>query len=541
MRGVNPSAWPQLPHDEAPRTPELSEPRYELTAETGLRLGLRDGVRIAYDVFRPSAPGRRFPALVAWSPYGRQVQRTSVPIPQNEAGITEFWVPRGYVHVIADARGSNDSEGDWDLLGPTEIADLVELVDHVAAAPWCDGRVGMVGCSYFGVCQNQLAALAPPSLKAIFPQDALTDWYRDAFFHGGIPAEFARDWAADVTFLNAWSGRRARVAGIERHVRGLLGLAEPFDGPYYRARAAWPVLGRIGVPAYFGTNWRYHDLHLRGALEAWTETGSIEKRLLLGPRPLPMRPYATYHLEALRWYDLWLKELDTGVLDGDPIRIWVQGEDRWRGEREWPLARTTWREWFLGGPGGGLAGTLEETPGDDSARTYAYRPQDAAAWVRGEPRLVYRSPPLERELEVTGPVALTLVAASTAEDTDWIAWFCDEAPDGTRDVLAKGWLRASHRALDPERTLPYRPWHPHTAAATAPVPPGEPGEYAIEIWPTSNLFRPGHRLRLELASCDPLDQLGRWANRSLFVPADNTVLEGRTHRSRLLLPVIPRP
>jgi len=320
----------------------------------------------------------------------------------------------------------------------------------------------------------------------------------------------------------------------------VLALAEPFDGPYYRERAARVGLGRIRVPAYFGTNWRYHDLHLRGALEGWTDTGPIRKRLLLGPRPRPMRPFANYHVEALRWYDLWLKELDTGVLDGEPIRIWVQGDDRWRGEREWPLARTVWSEWFLGGPAGGLEGTLEETPGDDRGRTYAYRPQDAAAWARGEPRLIYRSAPLERELEVTGPIALMLVAASTAEDTDWIAWFCDEAPDGTRDVLAKGWLRASHRALEAERTLPYRPWHPHTAAAAEPVRPGEPTEYAIEIWPTSNLFRAGHRLRLELASCDSLELLGRWANRSLFLPADNTVLEGRTYRSRLLLPVIPR-
>lgn len=253
-----------------------------------------------------------------------------------------------------------------------------------------------------------------------------------------------------------------------------------------------------------------------------------------------MRPFANYHVEALRWYDLWLKDLDTGVLDGDPIRIWVQGEERWRGEREWPLARTRWTEWFLGGADGGLEGTLEETPGADGARTYAYRPQDAAAWVRGEPRFVYRSAPLEQELEVTGPVALTLVAAVTAEDADWIAWLCDEAPDGTRDVLAKGWLRASHRALDPERTLPHRPWHPHTAEAAEPVRPGEPTEYAIEIWPTCNLFRRGHRLRLELSSCDSLDLLGRWANRALFLPSDNTVLEGRTHRSRLLLPVVPR-
>ncbi len=173
--------------------------------------------------------------------------------------------------------------------------------------------------------------------------------------------------------------------------------------------------------------------------------------------PLLRRPFATYHLEALRRSNQWLKELDTGVMDGDPIRIWVQGDDRWRGEPEWPLPRTRWTELFLGGPDGGLEGSLDTAPGSGGSRTFHYDPSSEPAWVRGEPRLVYRTPPLDSETEVTGPLVLTLWAEITAADTDWIVWVCDEAPDGTRDILTKGWLRASHRALDPERSLTTSP------------------------------------------------------------------------------------
>ena len=242
-------------------------------------------------------------------------------------------MPRGYAHVLADARGSNDSEGDWDLMGPVEQRDLVELIEHVAGQPWCDGRVGMAACSYFGVSQYLAAEQQAPSLRAIFPHDAFTDQYRECF-HGGIQAEgFQRDWSSVVSILSTWSGRRSQVSGMQQHFTRILSLEEPFDGPYYQERSAWPALERIRVPAYFGTNWRCTDLHLRGALQAYGSAGDPRRRLLLGPLPTVRRPFATYHVVALRWYDQWLKDLDTGVMNGDPIRIWVQREQMWRGER----------------------------------------------------------------------------------------------------------------------------------------------------------------------------------------------------------------
>ena len=538
IRTVNPSAWPQYPYDEVPRTPEQSPVRYAIYAETDQRLPLRDGICLAYDVFRPHASGERFPALVAVSPYTRQLQRTLTPIGQNEAGLTEFWVPRGYAHVIVDVRGTNDSEGEWDMFGSEEQADVVEVIEHIASQPWCNGRVGMTGCSYFARSQNFAAAMHAPSLAATFPYDANTDLYRDAFYHGGIPSEgFQRIWASDVIYLNYWGGRRKTVRGFEQHFQTVIGGFKPFDCDYYRERSVWPRLGQIQTPSYFGCDWRFVDLHLRGAFEAFTGTGDIPKRALLGPLPQPRRPFANYHMEALRWYDAWLKDMDTRVLEGPPIRIFVQGDDCWRGETEWPLARTRWTECFLSTNDGG--GVLEDTAPSDGALTYRVDPADVS-WIRGEPRLIFRSAPLEQNLEVTGPVKLTLWATSAADDTDWLVWFCDEYPDGGRDLLTKGWLRASHRAVDSIRSKPWQPWHPHTEDRLQPVKADVPTEYEIEVLPTCNVFKQGHRLRLEIASCDTMHTGELWYNRCLPIPTQNTVLTGRSHPSRLLLPVIPK-
>src|SRR5262249_21753204 len=156
-------------------------PEHGIREELDVRIPMRDGVRLAADVFRPAAPGR-FPALVAISPYTRQLQRTTIVDGQNESGITAFWVPRGYVHVIVDVRGTNESEGDWDHMGPVERDDLVDVIEWVADQPWCDGKVGMSGESYFAWSQLMAASARPPHLAAIFPQCAAVDLYRERYF-----------------------------------------------------------------------------------------------------------------------------------------------------------------------------------------------------------------------------------------------------------------------------------------------------------------------------------------------------------------------
>ena len=536
IRTTHPTVWPQYPYNQVPHTPERSVARYTIQNEWNQAVAVRDGTKLLLDVYRPNMMGEKFPALVSFSPYTRQLQRDSAPIGQNEAGISEFWVPRGYAHVIVDVRGTNGSEGSWDMMGPDEQKDMVDIIEWVAEQPWCDGKVGMMGCSYFAMTQNLAAEQQPPSLKAIFPYDACTDLYRDFYFNGGIPHDgFQRIWFSDVTFLNFWGGRNPNTAGLTRQFQTILGLDYPLDGEFYWERSAWPNLDKIQVPAYFGCHWSFYNLHLRGTFDAWYNTGDITKRMLLGPDPLPQRQYANYHMEALRWYDYFLKGLDTRVLEGAPIHLWIEGDDVWRDEHEWPLARTRWTEFYLGGPVGN--GTLTDTPPADGEQTLAYNPNDEQQWLRGEPRWVYRTEPLDQPLEVTGPIQLNLTMASTAEDTDWIVILQDEAPDGALKEITRGWLRSSHRAVDPARSRPNEPWRPHNRVDL--LTPNQPEALNIDIRPTARVLDPGHRLRLELANCDSIVTNNFWFKRTLPWPARNTVIQG-PGKSHLILPVIPR-
>src|SRR5262249_46124047 len=427
IRCVDPLVSPQYPYDEPPRTPERSEPRYASITDYEARIPMRDGIRLAADVIRPAAAELKFQALVTTSVYTRQLQRSVVALGQNEAGISEFWVPRGYAHVIVDVRGSNDSEGSYDLFGAQEQQDLYDAIEWVAAQPWCDGNVGMSGVSYMGRTQLFAAEQQPPSLKAIFPYDASCDFYRDACFHGGI--DFTTPWTAFVMNLNMTSGRNPNVERLKEKLEIMYSHKYPFDGPFYQERSAWPRLDRIRIPAYFGCGWYMNELHLKGAFDGYRGTGQIPKRMMIGPRPWPLRPWAGYHYEMLRWYDHWLKGMDTRGVEGRPIQLYIHGDDTWRAEHEWPLQRTEWRELYLGGPAGGRAGTLEESAGAEQTRRIEFDPASADAY-HGEPRLTYRTEPLQKALELTGPLALHLHASSTATDTDWLGFIMDEGPDG---------------------------------------------------------------------------------------------------------------
>ncbi|MGQ0522431.1 MAG: CocE/NonD family hydrolase [Betaproteobacteria bacterium] len=535
IRCIDPLVSPQYPFNDAPRTPERSEPRYATISDYEARIPLRDGIRLAADVIRPSASGMKFPALVTTSVYTRQLQRGVIALGQNEAGVSEFWVPRGYAHVIVDVRGSNDSEGVYDLFGSQEQQDLYDIIEWVAEQPWCDGNVGMSGISYMGRTQL-FAAEQQPHLKAIFPYDASCDFYRDACFHGGIPTNFTTHWTAFVMNLNMTSGRNPNVDKLKAQLEIMYSHNYPFDCEWYQDRSSGPRLNKVNIPAYFGSGWYMNELHLKGAFDGYNGTGDIPKRMMVGPRPWPLRPWAGYHYEMLRWYDHWLKGMDTRVMEGSPIQLYVQGENAWRPENEWPLKRTQWRELYLGGAPNGHEGKLMDSAGSEQRRRLDFDPASQDAY-HGKPHLIYRTEPMAKDLELTGPMALYLQAGSTARDTDWLVAVGDEGPDGKVRELCKGWLRSSHRKIDPRLSSPAKPYHPHTSAEY--MEPGAVYELPIEIWPVCNVFKPGHRLRLEIANSDSIIAANGRPHVTIREKATNTVHEGGKKPSRLVVPVIP--
>ncbi|MEA2418279.1 MAG: uncharacterized protein QOE60_485 [Thermoleophilaceae bacterium] len=492
---------------------------------------LRDGTQIVADVFLPDDEGPH-PTLVALSPYGKEIQSLDVP-PQPptspvyareiEAGDPRFLTAHGYAHVIADERGIGKSGGTYrGWMSPQEAEDGYDVVEWAAAQPWSDGGVGMVGVSYYGAIQLAVAALAPPSLRAIMPINAPADFYREGTHHGGILHAFflliyqtcvggrlesevvaesseeelaaiiAR--LADDPDLKLYPGLYNIALNPERQVGFFDVLAHPLDGPFYWARSAYRAYDRIKIPFYTGSGWwAYAHMHLRGAFQHYAEIDA-PKKLYIESRVEADAPMdEAYNAEVVRWYDHWLKGVENGIMDEPPIRVHVRGRG-FRDEQEWPLAGTDWRKLHLRRFG---ALTVEPEPVKGYPDTFVQQP------VQEQPRVAsldYLTSPQSEDVELIGPAAATVFAALDAEDTNWMVSLLDVYPDGMEVELTRGFLKASHRAVDEERSDPWRPWHPHTDSE--PVVPGEIEQYRIELSPLSTVIRAGHRIKLSISCMD---------------------------------------
>ena len=561
-----------------------SAPIYKMKFEKSVYAPMRDGVRLACNIYRPDAEGR-FPALLGMCPYSKEKQALKVPTrpfnPEyagNEKGDSEYLVSRGYVHVVADIRGSGYSEGKFDLMSVQEQQDGYDLVEWIARQPWCDGNVGMIGISYLAIIQYLVAAQQPPHLKAIFPHDGWADMYRDISHHGGVLMHgwllgFSQgngiiSWGAVPASESLMSPEelRRRIERLQANEvinkSNTLYLALEFphwkptmfdwlvnelDGPFYWERSAYTKWDRIKIPTFLGSEVHAYPtvMHLPGAFSAFSGI-KAPKRLVIRPR-VPERPFHEFHDEIVAWYDYWLKGIDTGVMDGPPIKIWVRGAEEWKTGREWPFPETEWTTYYLG-----TQGRLGRTPPKSDETPDGFRHKPLLPLMMGrmplDPMpefLSYTTEPFERDAVLVGPVALYLHASLSGEDGDFIVKLKDVSPDGTEFVLSRGWLKASHRELDPERSTPWKPYHPHTRAI--PVAPGGVEEYAIDIRPIANLFRKGHRIKLEIWSCDyPSDPMDltlswpQWSHLSYDKDVEYRIHHGASHPSRLVLPVMPK-
>lgn len=557
-----------------------------------------DGTVLRADVYRPVKEGK-YPVLITYGPYGKgmpfkvgykdQWRIMAEKHPDVTAGSTntyqnwevadpEKWVRHGYVCIRVDSRGAGRSPGKIDIFSPRETRDFYECIEWAAVQPWSNGKIGLNGISYYAMNQWHVATLQPPHLAAICAWEGAADFYRDIVRHGGIASlTFWENWyTTQVIHLEHGYGSRGFVdpnsglfvsgpetltdeeLAVKRVDLSGMVLAHPLDDPFYRERS--PEWSKITVPVLSAANWGGQGLHPRGNFEGFTQSASKSKWLEVHGLEHWTEFYTDYGRELqLRFFDRFLKGVENGWEKQPPVQLQVRHIDRFveRAEQEWPIARTVWTKLYLD-PARRM---LQSTRSENEARV-SYRAMGDG--------LTFVSAPMEAETEITGPLALKLFLASSTIDADVFAVVRVFDPAGNEvdfqgaldphTPVANGWLRASHRKLDTERTREYRPYHSHDEYQ--PLVRNEAYELDVEIWPTSIVVPPGYRIALTLLGKDferpiaaqeaglgtvlnPMRGSGPFLHDNrLDRPAEvfdnvHTIYGGGERGSYLLLPVIP--
>jgi predicted acyl esterase len=516
-----------------------SEVRDGMRIDWDVPIKMDDGIVLRADVFRPIEPGK-YPALVSYGPYGKGLAfqegyKTAWDImardyPDAVAGSSnkhqnwevvdpEKWVPDGYVCVRVDSRGAGRSPGYLDHNNARENRDFYNCIEWVAVQSWCSGKVGLNGISYYASSQWRAAALQPPHLAAICIWEGWVDYYRDSVRHGGIACTFRKNWqemqVKTVQHGRGERGPKSRVTGelvcgpetlpeeeLARNRADMWAgvLEHPLaNDDYYRQRTA--DLSKVTVPLLSAANWGGQGLHPRGNFEGFMRAASKQKWLEVhgGSHWAPF--YTDYGVSVQkRFLDHFLKGAQNGW-DKQPnvlLQVRHPGEKFVeRAENEWPLARTQWTKCYLDVREKKLT---SGPPATAAALTWDMMGDGVTFWL----------PTVEKETEITGPSALKLFVSSSSTDADFFVVLRVYDPQGNevlfqgaldpKTPVAQGWLRASHRKLDPNLSLPYRPYHTHDEKQ--PLRPDEVYELDIEIWPTCIVVPPGYRVALTIRGKD---------------------------------------
>ncbi|HTM48314.1 MAG TPA: CocE/NonD family hydrolase [Bryobacteraceae bacterium] len=538
-----------------------------------LRVAMRDGVRLSTNVFRPDVK-TRVPTVLVRTPYGKGA---------DLAPTYEPFIQRGYAVVLQDVRGRYASGGVFQPFSQ-EGPDGYDTLDWIAAQPWSDGKVGMIGGSYLGIAQWKVALHNNPHLKAISPVVSGYDDYRDRFYSPGGAMKLGHRllWmslnltapgftppAFDRFVLHLPLRTSDRAATGKTSEMWQRSAEHPAYDSFWRSMSVRAQIDRVHVPSLaFGgwyDNFAQSDLEAYSALKAAAEP----HRVVIGPWPHNMSikfPGADFGAHSsmpvramqLDWMDYWLKGKSSALIASAPVKIFVMGADEWREEREWPLARARPTRYYLSAA---KAANSIEGDGRLSSRPPAQQPSDQFVFdprnpvpTRGgsvccnpavfpwgpldqrpvERRpdvLVYTSHALRKDLEVTGPVRVVLHVSTSAPDTDFTAKLVDVFPDGEARHLTDGILRLRYR---------------DSLEKAAPATPGKIYRISIDAGVTSNVFRKGHRIRLEVSSSnfprfDRNPNTGRPViDETELRKASQTVYHDRSRESYVLLPVIPR-
>lgn len=516
--------------------------------ERDVPVRLRDGAVILVDVFRPADESPAAP-LIGWGPYGKhghiQYHQTFPNWGGDPSHISKyaafeapdplFWVPRGYAIINPDTRGTWGCEGRATYLSPEEALDFYDLIEWAGTQRWSNGKVGLAGVSYLASAQWRVAETHPPHLAAINPWEGWADTYREVVRHGGIPETYFWPYLTP-----RWGTSTTEVEDLQAETR-----EHPLFDAFWKSKAA--DFAKIRVPAYVVASWTDQGLHTRGTLEGFKCIASQEKWLEVHGR----KKWAYFYEPAsvnrqLQFFDHFLRGNPHSIADWPRVRL--EARERFcvgdmHFEDEWPLARTRYEKLFLDAQGG----TLRHVPLSEES-SVAYGTERAVANTeRAQFDFTF-----DQRTDLIGHMKLRLWAsAPQANDLDLFVAiqkldakgvvvpfaFWAHFDDGP---VALGWLRASHRELDPGKSTAHQPVLSHQRSVA--VPRGEIVPLDIEIWPSGTRFEAGESLRLVIQGSDiyiypkPVmcDRHEQTVNQGPHV-----IHTGGQYDSHLLVPVIP--
>lgn len=556
--------------------------------ENDVPVRMRDGVTLRADIYRPQSAGK-FPVLLERTPYNKG--------DSDDFRFATEAVARGYVVIIQDTRGRYMSEGDWYPF-VHESNDGYDTVEWAAALPYSDGRIGMFGGSYVGATQMLTAIARPPHLAGICPIVTASNYHEGWTYQGGAFEQwFNESWTSGLAqdTLNRTVRDRTNASNgvwtlplaaytlfpeppaLTRVLAPyfLDWLQHPSYDDYWKRISIEEHFPDISVPALSVAAW--YDIFLGGSLRnymgmkqhAGTQQARDGQRLLveigghagsgrkIGDIDFGDSAATDEHQIILNWYDYLFRNIKNELSSRKRVRIFVMGANQWRDEDDWPLPSTRQARYYLHSDGkanslNGNGSLSSEAPADEPSDRYAYNPDNPAPTIGGPlccdfkhlqpgPRdqrpvearndvLIFSTPALKEGVEVTGPVSLELFASTSAVDTDFTAKLVDVYPDGFAQNLTEGIIRARYRDSAEKPEL---------------LNPGQVYKFNIDLWATSNVFKKGHRIRLEVSSSNfprfdrNLNTGEEAATGKNFVPASNTILHDARHPSALLIPVVP--
>ncbi len=578
-----------------------------LVIDRDVPIDMRDGTVLRADVYRPESDDK-LPVLLQRTPYDKNNPRITAmllnPIRAASAG---------YAVVVQDVRGRFASDGEFYTFRD-EPHDGYDTIAWAASQPWSTGKVGTFGLSYVGATQWLAAITTPPALAAMVPVVTASDYHEGWTYQGGaFELGFNASWTlsnlALATLVKRAKAGEAFPPGLQQQYMGLIDnmcqafetlplqnlpllkdhnlaayyydwLQHPSNDAYWQSWCIEAHHNKVAVPALNVGGW--YDIFLGGTIRNYlgmqrhgmTAEARQHQRLLIGPwkHGVPLSSVSgdlafgimgeafaiDFEGVQLRWYDHWLKGLDNGVRHDAPVRLFVMGDNVWRDEQEWPLARTRYQRYYLHSRGKanslrGDGALSPESPGLEPPDRFLYDPRHPVptrggalcCWAGALPQgaydqslvesredvLVYTTPPLAVDVEVTGPIVVTLYAASSAMDTDFTAKLVDVHPSGFAQNLTDGIIRARYR---------------QSTAHPEPIAPGTVYAYTIDLWATSNVFKAGHCIRLEVSSSNfpRFDRNpntgGELGTETELLPAIQTIYHDGSHPSHVTLPIIPR-